>query len=431
MKLYHSFYIAIALLVVSCAETEDNSIQVTSPEDYEASLSTTTTKNYTNAVAERDFWSNKMSEDTTGVGSLSPLAGSYTTIFETTGDVQNLYNAEKLYKKGISNSAHNKDGFTRSLAHNYIAQHRFKEAKEILEESYNGISNKRATEHMLFDVYMELGQYDDAYQMLERVKNNSDYNYLIRVAKWSDYKGDLDSAIRFLEKARDIADSRKSKPLRIWTYTNLGDFYGHAGRIQDAYTEYLKTLRLDPENAYAKKGIAWIVYSAEKNTEEATKILDSVMVHHKAPDYYLLKAEMAAYENNEAESEKFTNQFLNAVEQSAYGAMYNAYLIEIYADTHPEKALQLAKTEVANRATPESYHLLALAQLKSSMKQEALQTIKDHVEGKTSEPMALYHSALVYKANEGYNEKLKMLKTELLEAEFEVGPVLFKKIQEL
>tara|TARA_A100000171_G_C2140207_1_gene154658 strand:+ start:4538 stop:5833 length:1296 start_codon:yes stop_codon:yes gene_type:complete len=431
MKLYHSFYIAIALLVVSCAETEDNSIQVTSPEDYEASLSTTTTKNYTNAVAERDFWSNKMSEDTTGVGSLSPLAGSYTTIFETTGDVQNLYNAEKLYKKGISNSAHNKDGFTRSLAHNYIAQHRFKEAKEILEESYNGISNKRATEHMLFDVYMELGQYDDAYQMLERVKNNSDYNYLIRVAKWSDYKGDLDSAIRFLEKARDIADSRKSKPLRIWTYTNLGDFYGHAGRIQDAYTEYLKTLRLDPENAYAKKGIAWIVYSAEKNTEEATKILDSVMVHHKVPDYYLLKAEMAAYENNEAESEKFTNQFLNAVEQGAYGAMYNAYLIEIYADTHPEKALQLAKTEVANRATPESYHLLALAQLKSSMKQEALQTIKDHVEGKTSEPMALYHSALVYKANEGYNEKLKMLKTELLEAEFEFGPVLFKKIQEL
>ncbi|WP_432410368.1 tetratricopeptide repeat protein [Rasiella sp. SM2506] len=430
MKLYHYLYISTAILIASCAKTEDKVVQVSSPADYEASLSTATTKNYTNAVAERDFWSNKMSDDTTGVGSLGSLAAAYSSIFAITGNSNNLYRAEKLYKKGIINSAHNKDGFTRSLAHNYISQHRFKEAKEILEESYNGISNKKATEFVLFDVYMELGQYEDAYKMLELIKNNSDYNYLIRVAKWSDYKGDLDSAIRYLEQAREIADARKSKSLQIWTYTNLGDYYGHAGRIQDAYTEYLKTLRLDPENAYAKKGIAWIVYSAEKNTAAANKILDSIMVHHNVPDYYLLKAEMAEYENNEAESKKYTNQFLNAVQQGNYGAQYNDYLIEVYADKNPIKSLEMAEAEVGNRATPESYHLLALAQLKNNKEQAALQTIKDHVEGKTSEPMALYHSALVYKANND-KEKVKMLKSELLEAEFEVGPVLFKKIQKL
>jgi tetratricopeptide (TPR) repeat protein len=430
MKLYHYLYITATMLIASCAKTEDKTSQVTNPKDYEASLSSASIKNYTNAVAERDFWSNKMSNDTTGAGSLGPLAGSYATLFENTGDVQNLYNAEKLYKKGIVNSAHNKDGFTRSLAHNYISQHRFKEAKEILEESYTSISNKRATERILFDVYMELGQYDEAYKMLERIKKNSDYNYLIRVAKWSDYKGDLDSAIRFLEKAREIADARNSKSLQIWTYTNLGDYYGHAGRIEDAYIEYLKTLRLDPENAYAKKGIAWIVYSAEKNTKAANKILDSVMVHHKVPDYFLLKAEMAEYENNETESEKYTNKFLNAVEQGNYGAMYNAYLIEIYVDKYPEKALQVAQNEIENRATPESYQLLALAQLKANNPQEALKTIKHQVEGKTFEPVALYHSALVYKAN-GDIGKVKILKSELLKAEFEVGPVLFKKIQAL
>jgi len=335
-----------------------------------------------------------------------------------------------MQKKGIENSAHNKDGFTRSLAHNYISQHRFKEAKEILEESYEGISNKRATEHVLFDVYMELGQYEDAYRMMELGKNNSDFNYLIRVAKWSDFKGDLDNAIKYIEKARDIANARDNKSLKIWSYTNLGDYYGHAGRIQDAYNEYLKTLQLDPENAYAKKGIAWILYSAEKDTEAANQILDSILVHHKVPEYYLLKAEMAEYNNANAESEKYTNKFLNAVNEGNYGAMYNAYLIEVYADENPEKALQIAKTEVENRATPESYHLLALAQLKNNLQQEALQTISNHVEGKTSEPMALYHSALVYKAN-GDTEKVETLKNELLEAEFEVGPVLFKKIQDL
>lgn len=430
MKQYHYLFIGAAILLASCAKTEDNGIQVTRSADYEVSLKTATTKNITNAVAERDFWSNKMSNDTVGVGSLGPLSGAYTTLFANTGDAQNLYDAEKLLKKAILNSANNKDGYTRRLAHNYISQHRFKEAKVILEESYSGISNKRQTEFVLFDVYMELGQYDEAYRMLERVKNNSDYNYLIRVAKWSDYKGDLDNAIRFLEKARDIADSRKSKSLQIWTYTNLGDYYGHAGRIQEAYTEYLKTLRLDSENAYAKKGIAWILYSAEKNTKAANRILDSVMVHHKVPDYYLLKAEMAEYENNEAQSEKYTNQFLDEVAKGTYGAMYNAYLIEIYAAKNPERALQLAQTEVGNRATPESYHLLALAQLKANQVEEALETIKTQVQDKTSEPMALYHSALVYKANNNM-EKVKALKTELLEAEFEVGPVLFKKIQNI
>ncbi len=433
MKLYNYYiFLGLVLLVTSCAETEEKSTRVTNTQDYTAYLSTERTNNYDNAIVEKDFWSNKMNAgtDTTAVGSLGPLAGAYATLFATTGNTENLYNAEKIFKKAIVNSANNKDGYTRSLAHNYISQHRFKEAKKILEESYNGISNKKATELVLFDVYMELGQYEDAYKMLALVKNNSDYNYLIRVAKWSDYKGDLDGAIRYLEQAREIADARKSKSLQAWTYTNLGDYYGHAGRIQDAYTEYLKTLRLDPENAYAKKGIAWILYSAEKNTKEANKILDSIMVHHKVPDYYLLKAEMAEYQNNEADSQKFTDKFLNAVAQGNYGAMYNAYLIEVYADNNPLKALELAEAEVGNRATPESYHLLALAQLKNNKQQEALKTIKEHVEGKTSEPMALYHSALVYEANND-KEKVKLLKSELLEAEFEVGPVLFKKIQKL
>ncbi len=433
MKRYN-YYIFILTLIVaaSCAETEEKSVQVTNKQDYMGYLSTNKTTNFDNAVTEKDFWSNKMdaTSDTTSVGSLGPLAGAYSTMFDNSGTAAYLYNAEKLHKKGIENSAHNKDGFTRSLAHNYISQHRFKEAKEILEESYEGISNKRATEHVLFDVYMELGQYEDAYRMMELGKNNSDFNYLIRVAKWSDFKGDLDNAIKYIEKARDIANARDNKSLKIWSYTNLGDYYGHAGRIQDAYNEYLKTLQLDPENAYAKKGIAWILYSAEKDTEAANQILDSILVHHKVPEYYLLKAEMAEYNNANAESEKYTNKFLNAVNEGNYGAMYNAYLIEVYADENPEKALQIAKTEVENRATPESYHLLALAQLKNNLQQEALQTISNHVEGKTSEPMALYHSALVYKAN-GDTEKVETLKNELLEAEFEVGPVLFKKIQDL
>ena len=425
-------YLLVSIFIIgffSCKNEESKTVKITNPERYNAYLAMHDST-YQVALEQKDFWSQRLSEDTTGVGNLGPLAGAYGTLFGTTGNVQYLYDAESLYKKGIENSANNKDAFARGLSHNYISQHRFQEAKQVLEESYAGVSNKKATELMLFDVYMELGEYDKAYEMLEKSKNLSDYNYLIRVAKWSDYKGDLDAAITFIEKARDIANSRKSKPLQLWTYTNLGDYYGHAGRIQDAYGEYLKALKIQPDNAYAKKGIAWIVYSYERDADEAKRILDSISKHHQVPDYHLLRAEIAEWEGDAVKSEQQQEAFLKAVNEGDYGTMYNAYLIEIYAETNPEKALQLAQQEVENRSTPETYHLLALAQLGNGMNAKALATIEQHVSDKTSEPMALYHSALVYQEN-GMDEKVKAIKEELLEAKFEVGPILFKKIENL
>ncbi len=414
------------LALMACQESQPD--RITQTEDYNRYLSTSKKDSYVAAMEKKQFWEERLDADTTGVGDLGPLASAYAQLFETTGMVGYLKNAETIYRKAWDISANNKDSYARALAHNLISQHRFKEAKAVLDSSYRGVSNKRETELMLFDIAMELGAYDDAYTYLGKVKNNNDYHYLIRAAKWSDYKGDLDAAIRYMEQAREIAESRNSKPLKIWTYSNLGDYYGHAGRIEDSYRHYLKTLELQPDNDYAKKGIAWITYAKENNPDEANRIIDSLLVNHNIPDYYLLKAELAEYQGNEQLAEKYGQQFLEEVSRQDFGPMYNTYLIEHFAETDPEKALALAREEVANRATPETYHLLALAQLKANQKEKALATIQDHVEGKTFEPMAQYHAALVYKAN-GKDEKVRELKEELLEASYELGPVLAKKIE--
>ena len=411
-------------------ESKEEIAKITHKEDYNKYLSTDNKSAYEAALSEKEFWNKRLAPDSSGVGDLGPLAGGYSALFAATGNVENLEKAERLQKKAIKISAKNKDGYTRALAKTYISQHRFKEAKQILEESYKAVSNKHQTELMLFDVYMELGEYDKAYEMLNNVKNNGDYNYLIRVSKWNDHKGDLDTAIEYMEKAKAVAESGGNKSLRIWTYSNIADFYGHAGRIDDAYKYYLKTLELEPDNPYVKKGLAWIAYSYEKDTEEANRILDSVMVNHKSPNYYLLKAEMAEFNDNQDKVEANNEKFVSMVSDSLYGGMYNTYLIELYADTNPEKALTLAKKEITNRATPETYTLLALAQLKAGNKEEALKTIENHVEGKTFEPKAQYVSALVYKAND-QKEKVKPLKTELMGASYELGPVLSKKIAKL
>lgn len=421
---------AIALLLWGCKE-EKSFIKITNVQDYNAYLVTTLNPTLREALAERQFWSNRLDADTSGLGDIGPLAGVYERLFAETGNFIYLKNAEQLLKKGVQLAALNyKDGFERNLAHNYIAQHRFKEAAELLKKSFAGVSSKRQTKLMLFDVAMELGDYETAYQYLTTLKDLSDYNYLIRISKWSDHLGDLDNAIRFMEMAKEKAEARDSKPLKIWTYSNLGDYYGHANRIQDSYLHYLKTLELQPDNAYVKKGIAWITYAAEGNAKEALRIIDSVMKVHQLPDYHLLKSELYAFQQDRDQSKKEEDLFIRKVVEGNYGGMYNTYLIELYAETNPIKALELAELELLNRATPETYRLWAFAQLKNGQKEKALETMEAYVVGKTSEPMALFHCALIYKAN-GQFEKVQTFKTELQQAAFELGPQLSKEIDAL
>ncbi|MDP5062691.1 MAG: tetratricopeptide repeat protein [Maribacter sp.] len=279
---------------------------------------------------------------------------------------------------------------------------------------------------------MELGNYTLAEQYLDSLKNMSDFGYMIRIAKWNDYKGDLDTTINFMEKARTKAELSKNKDLMLWSYTNLGDYYGHAGRIQDSYSHYIKALEIDPNNAYAKKGIAWIVFSNDKNGVEAIRILDSVTKTYNAPDYFLLKAEIADYMGDDMVRTKNLDEYFTRVKNTAYGVMYNAYNLGLYIGETKQydSALLLAQREVANRPTPESYSWLGYSLLKNGDKEKALDVMGTYVYGKTFEPALLFQAAEVYKAN-GKNERVKELKGELIGAIYELGPSMEKQVHDL
>ncbi|HZJ21297.1 MAG TPA: hypothetical protein VFD35_13235, partial [Pricia sp.] len=210
------------------------------------------------------------------------------------------------------------------------------------------------------------------------------------------------------------------------------DYYGHAGRIKDSYEHFLKALRIDPENAYAKKGIAWIVFSHEKKPKEAMRILDSVTTYYKSPAYFLLKSEIAEYMGDDMKSVANLDNYFNLVQNPAYGDMYNAFNISLYLNVTEQydKALTLAETEVANRPTPESYSFLAYSYLKIGNKQKARDIVDGHIEGKTYEPAVLLRTAEIYKAT-GSIDRVKQLKDELLGAVYELGPATEKEIAQL
>ncbi|WP_209403264.1 lipopolysaccharide assembly protein LapB [Pseudozobellia sp. WGM2] len=413
-------YLTLGLLVLILSSCQTENKEVTAKEDYDKYLINSPVKTTSKYF---ELWDSKIKSDSSQLMSFGIVGGEYNRYFQNTGDIQYLKKAEKVLEKAVDIAAIGKAGYYRALARNYISQHRFMEALQMADSARatnNGIEQSRS---LLFDVHMELGNYETAQKYLDSTKNMSEFGYLIRLAKWNDYKGDLNTTIRFMEKAMKKAEDTKNTSLQLWSYTNLADYYGHAGKIKDSYEYYLKALAIDPNNAYAKKGIAWIVFSYEKRPLEAMRILDSVTQNYKAPDYYLLKAEIAEHMGDDLKSLSNLDKYFKLVSNPAYGDMYNAYNVSLYLNETEEydKALRMSRKEVANRPTPESYSLLAYSYHKKGESEKALEIVEQHIIGKTFEPGILLYAAEIYKAA-GNKTKVKELKSELTEAVYELGP---------
>jgi tetratricopeptide (TPR) repeat protein len=423
----HLISLVILLALISCQEMGNPLI--TDKKDYNVFLDSEPVKTTSKYF---ELWNSKIKEDSMQLLSFGIVGGEYNRYFQHTGDIQYLRKAEKALRRAVKIAAIGEAGYYRSLARNYISQHRFREALMLADSARVMGSGVNATQGLLFDLHMELGNYDEAEAYLDSIANFSDFGYLIRLAKWNDHLGDLDQTIRLMEKAMAKAENSKNKDLMLWCYTNIADYYGHAGRIQESYDHYLKSLAIDPQNAYAKKGIAWIVFSHERNPQEALRILDSIIKNHKAPDYYLLKSEIAEFQGNHWESLSNLDRYLKMTQEPGYGDMYNAYNISVYLDRTGqfEKALGLAKREVENRPTPESYSLLAYTYFKMGEVPKALEIVKDHIEGKTAEPSIHYRIAEIYKAS-GDNDRVMQLKEELGGAIYELGPQMAAPISSL
>jgi tetratricopeptide (TPR) repeat protein len=194
----------------------------------------------------------------------------------------------------------------------------------------------------------------------------------------------------------------------------------------------LETLAIEPNNSYALKGIAWIAFSFEKDSKEANRIIDIISKTHNTPDFYLLKAQIAEYENDYSSKLQNLTNYFKMLTDNDYGAMYNKYNTLIYADNKDTafKALQLAQIEINHRPTPDSYDLLAWSYYNLGESKKALEIAQEHVVGKSFEPKLNYHLAMIYKAN-NINSKIEPIKMELLSSVFELGPNMEQKIKQL
>lgn len=420
--------LVIAILTWSCTQSS----QITSKEDYNKYLVVTDNDLLAQTIEDNNFWEEKLEKQKNQFPYNAKIAAAQSQLFELTGTIEHLAEAETNLIEANARTNYNNASYLRSLARNYISQHKFKEALELLVKAEVNGEDLEATQKMLFDVHLELGNNVSAKTYLNMFIDYNDFDFLIRYAKWKDHEGDLAAAITYMEKAMALAEYSKNDFLKQWSYTNIADFYGHDGQIEKSYNYYLKALAINPQDAYAKKGIAWIVYSYERQPEEALRILNSITNYYNAPDYYLLKAEIAEYMNNNEAKESHLMHYNLALENEHYGAMYNKYNVLLFSEDPQaiNKAHEIALEEIENRPTAQSYDLLAWTLYKKGDYQAALDIVETRVADKTYEPEVLFHLAKIYKAN-GLDKKAAVLQKELLGSAYELGPLMERDIKKI
>jgi tetratricopeptide (TPR) repeat protein len=281
------------------------------------------------------------------------------------------------------------------------------------------------------DIELELGNLTIAENILQQL-NKKSFDVLIRMAKIKDHRGNLEGAIKLMEKALDEIKNNNNEVLKNWTLSNLGDMYGHNNQYKISYNCYLKVLQSNATYYHCLKGIAWIAYAHDKNVVAAKKVLNYLNKYHPIPDYALLLAEIEGFEKNEIAKSKHLVAFTKMTKDKYYGDMYNKYNFYINTDEfkNVNEALRIANIEVSNRPTPESYSLLSWAYYLNGDEINALKISKTFVENKCIEPDVLANMAIVYKAT-GETKLAKIFYKDAMESAYELGPEKINNIKRL
>ena len=416
----------VTLFFSSCSLFNRNE-KITDRKDYQQYLEPRIEKTQLKKIdTEISFWKKRFNSTPDDLVSRNKLASLLTQRFSYSGNVQEVHQADSLYQLVNQLNRKNSSGTFRSLAANSITQHKFQQAQLYIDSALQLGDDKYLTVLMEFDVAMELGNKYRARKALNSLVDKEAFEYLIREAKYKDHaEGDLDAAIKLMEKALEKVKELNNQTVSLWTLSNLGDMYGHANRYKESYRCYLDVLAKDPEYYHALKGIAWLAFSKDGNTADARRIIQYLQQQHPVPDYDLMLFKIASFENNKPEASQHINDFISKVSIKAYGDMYNKYLFGLQADelNNNALALSIAEKEVLHRPTGEAFSWLAWAYCKNGQNEKALQTVRYYVQNSCYEPDALYYVGKIYLANRDFKNARKFL-TKAADSKYELGPVI-------
>ncbi len=403
MQILKSTLIVLSsLLFVQCNNKDKPIVSKT----YVDSLLTnyTTPIEITNNQKNIEFWKSRIQKNGFDIVNEPRYASCLVGRFNLLGDFKDVKKADSILINLEKNFNNKEAGIYLTLVSNSILQHHFKEANDYLQKA-KAIGIRKSEDYAItFDVDFELGNIENATANLQKMKQNNDFGYQFRKSKIAHYNGNLEQSITSMNKAREIAgDDFAGRNIAL---SNGGDLYTHAGKLDNAYSNYKESIKFNSADLHSIMGIGWIALRHDNNDALAKKIFEFVQTKTKSAEP-LYKLILVAQHNKDTIAEaKYAKQYESMVTDSIYGKMYSKYLIQLYTQIlhNPAKAEIIAKAELTNRATSQTYSWYAYTLLINNKINEANAIYKKYVSGKPLEALELYYMGKLMEANKkGYN----------------------------
>ncbi|MBL7825369.1 MAG: tetratricopeptide repeat protein [Saprospiraceae bacterium] len=333
------------------------------------------------------------------------LAKTFMNEGRATGDFS-YYNASalELIEKVLGNDPkHFEATCLKSMI--FLSQHRFAEGKEIAETALKLNPYNSFVYGLLVDAYVELGEYEQAVEMCDRMVNiRPDIRSYSRVSYLRELHGDRDGAIQAIQQA--IAAGVNGREETEWARMVLAHLYEDNNLPDRAREQYEISLQKRPDYPFALAGLAKLesqqnnLPAAIQYYEKAAEVMSEAAFYTELAGCYAkngqaekaencLRATVAALKNNQATGEAAT-----AAHNSDF-ELANLYL----GAGQPQLALPYAQEEYKRRPKNiDACEVLAWSLYQSGKTNEAKPYIESALRTGSQKPERLVRAGVILAA---------------------------------
>ncbi len=310
------------------------------------------------------------------------LAARHLRRFGETGRYADVRQAEHITRGGL-HVLETVSGRAQ-LAATLLLQHRFVEAAEDARVALRLDSAKAAANAAAFDTFMERGAYADAQAALDRLDPRG-FAFLVRQARVKAMRGDFAASGRDLAYAcRGIEADGVDAQALAWCHTNQAVMAAALGRQKQAAAYLRKALDASPEYASALKEMAWLAYR-NGQLDDADVFYGRLLDLEREDEYdvHLALAQVARAAGDTLRGREHEAAFEQLARKPGMERLYGHHL-SIYLAAKPGReaeALQLARADLAQRPTAESYEALSWTLFHLDRLDEALDAAERMIQG--------------------------------------------------
>jgi tetratricopeptide (TPR) repeat protein len=323
------------------------------------------------------------------------LASAFIQKLRETTDFAYLNRAAALVEKMLAADPANYDGI-RLSAEIETHRHNFPRAAELATNLLKRNPSDTGAMGMLGDSLMEMGQYDAAGEVYERMlaiaPDLASYN---RVAYHRFVTGDKQKSVDWMGMAIQ-AGSRTPENL-AWCLVEFGDMLYKTGRTADAHIAYEQALRTLPGYHRAHAALGREFAAAGKFEEAEANFLKAQAVI-PLPEYAGALETIYTKLGKTAEAGQQRN-LLDVIDKlgRVNGEKGNRALALVYANENRnmDRALEQIRGELETRKDVYTYDALSWVLFRSGNQKDAEAASQKALAMHTPEPMFLYHAGVI------------------------------------